>query len=78
MPTTAVRPTPPAVLRPTRIVVRVDAELHGRLTWMAHAHGYLDLEEFLEELLVEKASEIRTCPTCRRVARGGRPGTQAR
>jgi hypothetical protein len=34
----------PRALRTTRVVLRLDGELHERLGWTAYAHGYADLE----------------------------------
>ena len=74
MPTAPATPTIPRVLRRTRVVLRVDGELHERLAWITHAHGYADLEECVLDLLTDAAcNEHQHCPECRRVARGGRP-----
>jgi hypothetical protein len=62
-----------AALRTTRVALRLDGELHERLTGAAHAHGYADLEDSVLDVLTETGNEHRDCRRCRRVARGGRP-----
>lgn len=71
--TASVPPTVPAALRTTRVVLRLDGELHEYLAWAAHAHGFVDLEDLLLDVLVETRNVHHDCRQCRRAARGGRP-----